>query len=141
MRTLSSALSARAPTARTSERRTPDHADPGPHNYIDVVGGSGRAYRFSRLRDGFPLSPVGGAYLLARHEGSRLEVVYIAAAESLLREAGQIWSQAAEQFRATLLFSRLNISGRSRDNEIADILAAQPLATSCDGLAAQSAAA
>ena len=38
----------------------------GLENHIDVVGGSGRAYRFSRLRDGFPLSPVGGAYLLAR---------------------------------------------------------------------------
>ena len=141
MRTPSSAAtSATEPNARACEHRSLNIAaerasGADVDNYIDVVGGSGRAYRFSRLRDGFPLSPVGGAYLLARHEGSRLELVYIAAAESLLREA-QLWSQAAEQFRATLLFSRLNISGRSRDNEIADILAAQPLATNCDALAA-----
>lgn len=107
--------------AADTEQSEPDH--------IDVVGGSGRAYRFNRLRAGFPLSPVGGTYLLARHQHGRLELVYIATAESLLREAGQEWPLAAERFDANQLFSRLNVSGRSRDSEFADILAAQPLAT------------
>ena len=101
----------------------------GLQDHIDVVGGSGRAYRFSRLRSGFPLSPVGGTYLLARHRHGRLELVYIATAESLLREAGPHWDLTAERFDANQLFSRLNVSGRSRDGELADILAAHPLAT------------
>ena len=104
-------------------------SEPSEPDHIDVVGASGRAYRFNRLRAGFPLSPVGGTYLLARHQHGRLDLVYIATAESLLREAGQDWPLAAERFAANQLFSRLNVSGRSRDGEFADILAAHPLAT------------
>ena len=126
-----------ASVAASAEHPEPSSLD----DYIDIVGGSGRAYRFSRMRAGFPLSPVGGAYLLARHEGARLELVYIAAAESLLREAAQLWDQVAERFQANQLFSRLNISGRSRACESADILAAHSLATEWEEPQAQRAAA
>ena len=101
----------------------PDEA--GLQPFIDIVGGSGRVYRFSRLREGHPLSPVGGTYLFAHWAMGGPEVVYIGAAESLLHQAGRLWGRATELFGADQLFSRLNISARSRSLELSDILTAQ----------------
>jgi hypothetical protein len=94
-------------------------------DFIDIVGGSGRPYRFSRLRAGHPLSPTGGTYVLARHRAGIFEMVYIGAAESLLREAERLWGRERRLFCADQLFSRLNVSGRTRECELADILAGQ----------------
>lgn len=130
----SAAVVTEEPVARAAPRQTlrlvsppsPAASSGAPtlQDFIDVTGASGQRYRFGRLRAGFPLSPVGGTYLLARHSECGLSMLYIAAAESLMREAGQLWRDAAETLQANQLFSRLNASGRTRDCELADILAA-----------------
>ena len=40
-------------------------------DYIDIHGASGERYRFMRLIDGRPLSPMGGNFVYARHTGER----------------------------------------------------------------------
>jgi hypothetical protein len=106
--------------ARPAAESAPEWAP----DFIDVTGGSGRTYRFNRFRPGHPLSPAGGAFLFARQTDGDIELVYLAGAESLAREADSLLEKAAEWFRAKLLFSRLNVSGRARYFELADILAA-----------------
>jgi hypothetical protein len=92
--------------------------------YVDVAGASGATYRFMRLREGRPLSPMGGNYLYARYTGERCELVYAGEAQNLLTSAREHWTEAAARFQATELYSRLNISERTRQRELADIVAA-----------------
>jgi len=89
---------------------------------VDIVGASGTRYRFMRLRDGRPLSPMGGNYLFGRHTGSRFEIIYAGEAQNLLRESQDRWNEARERFQVSDLYTRLNISERVRKLEHADIL-------------------
>ncbi len=90
---------------------------------LDVKGASGAVYRFSRLREGSPLSAMGGNYVYAREKAGVLELVYAAETENLLREAQTKWAGAVEAHGAQHLFTRLNISERVRKHENEDILA------------------
>jgi hypothetical protein len=96
---------------------------------IDVRGASGVAYRFTRFRDGNPLSAMGGNFIYVRPgaageaEGVP-EVVYAGEAQNLLTDARRLWDQAVADYGGTDLFTRLNISERTRRHEHADILAA-----------------
>lgn len=96
---------------------------------IDVRGASGVAYRFARFRDGNPLSAMGGNFIYVRPgageeaEGA-LEVIYAGEAQNLLTDARRLWDQAVAEHGVTDLFTRLNISERTRRHEHADILAA-----------------
>ncbi|HLZ82813.1 MAG TPA: hypothetical protein VKQ54_04550 [Caulobacteraceae bacterium] len=102
---------------------------------IDVRGASGGAYRFTRFRDGNPLSAMGGNFIYARPAGSDketagggagdgAEMVYAGEAQNLLTDARRLWDQAVATHGVTDLFTRLNISERVRRQELADILAA-----------------
>ena len=91
------------------------------HDYIDVRGASGATYRFMRLKDGRPLSPMGGNYLYVRFTGSNCELIYAAEAQNLLKDARDRWSEAFERYQVSELYSRLNISERVRVQELADI--------------------
>jgi len=93
---------------------------------IDVKGASGVAYRFTRFRDGNPLSAMGGNYLYALDDASAPQVIYAGEAQNLLTGARLLWDRAVADFGATDLFTRLNISERTRQQEHADILAASP---------------
>ena len=42
---------------------------------MDIKGASGTVYRFSRLREGRPLSAMGGNYVYARANGDAVELV------------------------------------------------------------------
>jgi len=90
-------------------------------DYIDVHGVSGTTYRFMRLKDGRPLSPMGGNYLYVRFTGDKFELIYAAEAQNLLKDARDRWNEASERYQVTELFSRLNISERVRLLELADI--------------------
>ena len=105
---------------------------------IDVRGASGVAYRFTRFRDGNPLSAMGGNFVYARPrtekgnaekggggegEGAP-DVIYAGEAQNLLTDARRLWDRAVAEHGATDLFTRLNISERTRRHEHADILAA-----------------
>lgn len=91
---------------------------------IDVTGASGSVYRFNRLRDGRPLSAMGGNYVYARERGGAFEIVYAGEGENLLKDAHCRWDEAVAAHGAAQLFTRLNISERVRQQEQADILAA-----------------
>jgi hypothetical protein len=93
-------------------------------DYVDVAGASGSRYRFMRLREGRPLSPMGGNYLYARFTGDRFELIFAGEAQNLMQGARERWAEATARFQATELYSRLNISERVRQLEQADIVAA-----------------
>jgi hypothetical protein len=106
---------------------------------IDVRGASGVTYRFTRFRDGNPLSAMGGNFVYVRprntEKGSAdkagggegegaAELVYAGEAQNLLTDARRLWNRAVAEHAVTDLFTRLNISERTRRHEHADILAA-----------------
>ena len=93
-------------------------------DYVDVVGASGARYRFMRLKDGRPLSPMGGNFIYGRHTGSRFELIYAAEVQNLLKDARERWSEALERYQVSELYTRLNISERVRQLELADIIEA-----------------
>jgi len=100
---------------------------------IDVRGASGVTYRFTRFRDGNPLSAMGGNFVYVRPQkpenggveaNGAAEVVYAGEAQNLLTDARRLWDRAIAEHGVTDLFTRLNISERTRRHEHADILAA-----------------
>ncbi|MBA3810559.1 MAG: hypothetical protein H0X27_02725 [Caulobacteraceae bacterium] len=91
---------------------------------IDVRGASGAVYRFNLLREGRPLSPMGGNFLYAREAGERYEVVHVGECQNLLTGARALWNEAVRDHGATHLFTRLNITERVRAQEHADIVEA-----------------
>jgi hypothetical protein len=93
-------------------------------DFVDVAGVSGTSYRFMRLKDGRPLSPMGGNYLYARYTAGRFELIYAGEAQNLMQDARARWDEAARRFQAAELFSRLNISERVRQLELTDIVEA-----------------
>lgn len=95
-------------------------------DYVDIQGASGRIYRFMRLRDGRPLSPMGGNYLFGRRTGPRFEIIHAGEVQNLLKDARERWNEAVERYQVTEIYTRLNISERIRQLELADIVAADP---------------
>ncbi len=91
-------------------------------DYVDVIGASGAHYRFTRFREGRPLSPMGGNYIYARFTGERFEMLFAGEAQNLLTTARERWAEAVTRFQATELYSRLNISERVRQLEHIDIV-------------------
>jgi len=93
-------------------------------DYVDIRGVSGTTYRFMRLKDGRPLSPMGGNYLYVRFTGEKLDIILAGEAQNLLKDARERWNEAAERYQVQELYSRLNISERVRVLELADIVEA-----------------
>ncbi len=91
-------------------------------DYVDIRGASGTTYRFLRLKDGRPLSPMGGNYIYVRFTGEALNMILAGEAQNLLKDARDRWNEASERYQVTELFSRLNISERVRLLELADIV-------------------
>jgi hypothetical protein len=77
-----------------------------------------------RLKDGRPLSPMGGNFLFARFTGEAFEMIYAGEAQNLMNGAKERWNEALERFQVTELYSRLNISERVRQLELTDIVGA-----------------
>lgn len=94
-------------------------------DYIDISGASGARYRFMRVREGRPLSPMGGNFLFARQTGSRFEMIYAGEVQNLMKDARERWREAVERYQVSDLYTRLNISERVRKVEHADILEAE----------------
>jgi hypothetical protein len=91
---------------------------------LDIKGASGSVYRFSRFRDGAPLSAMGGNFVYARERDGALELVFSGESENLMRDSQGRWDAAVQTHGAQHLFTRLNISERIRTLENDDILAA-----------------
>ncbi len=91
---------------------------------IDVKGASGAVYRFTLFRDGRPLSPMGGNFLYVREVGDGFEIVYSGQGQNLLIDSHVPWDEAVAKHGPIHLFTRLNITERTREAEDADIIAA-----------------
>lgn len=91
---------------------------------IDVKGASGAVYRFTRFRDGNPLSAMGGNFVYAREDGDGSSILFAGEAQNLLTGAAFDWDRAVRDFAADGLYTRLNISEAVRRREHADIAAA-----------------
>jgi len=94
---------------------------------IDVRGASGAVYRFTRFRDGNPLSAMGGNFVYARHNEEAPELLFAGEAQNLLTGARRLWDAAVRDHGADGLYTRLNISEGVRRREHADIAAANTL--------------
>jgi hypothetical protein len=93
-------------------------------DYVDIIGASGARYRFMRLKEGRPLSPMGGNFVFARHTGPRVELIYLGEVQNLLKDARDRWKEAVERYQVSELYTRLNISERVRQLEHGDIMEA-----------------
>ena len=93
-------------------------------DYVDIIGASGARYRFMRLKEGRPLSPMGGNFLYARHTGPRFELIYVGEVMNLMKDARERWHEAVERYQVSELYTRLNISERVRQLEHSDIMEA-----------------
>ena len=91
---------------------------------IDVKGASGVFYRFTRFRNGNPLSAMGGNFIYAKQGEEGPHVIFAGEAQNLLTDSRVWWDRAVRDHAAVDLFTRLNISERTRRQEHADILAA-----------------
>ncbi|MEP6966857.1 MAG: hypothetical protein ABI906_02145 [Pseudomonadota bacterium] len=91
---------------------------------VDIRGASGAVYRFNRLREGRPLSPMGGNFLYLREAGEGYEVVHVSEGQNLLTDARGRWDEAVRDHGAAHLFTRLNITERVRLHEHEDIVEA-----------------
>jgi hypothetical protein len=94
---------------------------------IDLKGASGAVYRFTRFRDGNPLSAMGGNFAYVRDEADGPVVLYVGEAQNLLTGARVLWDRAVRDHAADGLFTRLNISEGVRRREDDDINASGPL--------------
>ncbi|HVM99414.1 MAG TPA: hypothetical protein VMT68_04285 [Caulobacteraceae bacterium] len=91
-------------------------------DYVDVAGASGATYRFMRLKEGRPLSPMGGNFIYGRYTGEQFEIIYASQVQNLLKDARNRWNEAQQRYQVSDLYSRLNISERVRHLELADIV-------------------
>lgn len=93
-------------------------------DFIDVRGVSGAVYRFGLVRDGRPLSPIGGNYLYVRDGGETYEIVHAGEVQNLMNGARDRWSEAEAIYGELHLFTRLNIGEGIRQTEHKDIVSA-----------------
>jgi hypothetical protein len=91
-------------------------------DYVDVTGASGATYRFMRLKEGRPLSPMGGNFLYCRFTGDACELIYAGEVQNLMKDARERWNEALQRYQVCDLYSRLNISERVRQLEQLDII-------------------
>lgn len=88
--------------------------------YIDLQGASGAVYRYKLAEDRDPRTTIAGNFVFVDAAGS---IVYAGEANNL-HGAGSRFPEAALKHKAEYLYTRLNVSGASRSDELQDILAA-----------------
>ena len=89
---------------------------------FDVHGASGAVYRFGLVRDGRPLSPIGGNYLYVRELEDGYEIVHVGEGQNLINDSQAHWNEANATHGPLHLFTRLNIGEAARQHEQQDIL-------------------
>ena len=88
--------------------------------YIDLQGASGAVYRYKLGEDRDPRTTIAGNFVFVDATGT---VVYAGEANNLHGAANR-FPEAAMKHKAEYLYTRLNVSGASRSDELQDILAA-----------------
>lgn len=88
--------------------------------YIDLQGASGAVYRYKLAEDRDPRTTIAGNFIFVDATGS---IVFAGEANNLHGAASR-FPEAAVKHKAEYLYTRLNVSGASRTDELQDILAA-----------------
>ena len=88
--------------------------------YIDLQGASGAVYRYKLAEDRDPRTTIAGNFVFVDATGT---VVYAGEANNL-HGAGNRFPEASLKHKAEYLYTRLNVSGASRSDELQDIVAA-----------------
>jgi hypothetical protein len=88
--------------------------------YIDLQGASGAVYRDKRAEDRDPRTTIAGNFVFIDAQGT---VIYAGEANNLHGAANR-FPEAALKHKAEYLYTRLNVSGASRSDELQDIVAA-----------------
>lgn len=88
--------------------------------YIELKGASGAVYRYKLAEDADPRTTIAGNFVYLNADGA----VLLAGETNNLIAANERWSEAVVRHGATGLYTRLNVSGASRAEEHADIIAA-----------------
>ncbi len=88
--------------------------------YIELKGASGAVYRYKLAEDADPRTTIAGNFVYLDAQGS----VLFAGETNNLVGANALWSEAERHHGATTLYTRLNVSGASRAEEHADLVAA-----------------
>jgi hypothetical protein len=91
---------------------------------LDLTGASGQVYRFQLCRESEQLMPVGGNFVLVRDGIDGPRVVYAGESNDLRDGSASKWRQAQDEAGPTWLYTRLNVSERTRQLEQADVEAA-----------------
>ena len=93
---------------------------------IDLKGASERVYRFMQVKEGRPLSPMGGNFAYVIEKDESYDVVLVGEAQNLSKDAKLRWDEAVLMYGVPHLFMRLNITEGVRQREHADILELTP---------------
>ena len=88
---------------------------------IEFKGASGAAYRFRLAENGDPKTTISGNFIYVR-EGAQPTVVYAGATTNLSGGVRERWDQAVKEHGATHIYTRLNIAGAARHQELEDIV-------------------
>lgn len=88
--------------------------------YIDLQGASGAVYRYKLAEDRDPRTTIAGNFIFVDAAGT---VVFAGEANNLHGAANR-FPEASMKHKAEYLYTRLNVSGASRSDELQDIIAA-----------------
>jgi hypothetical protein len=88
--------------------------------YIELKGASGAVYRYKLAEDADPRTTIAGNFVYLDEIGT----VLLAGETNNLVGANERWGEAVLRHHAKALYTRLNVSGASRTEEFADIVAA-----------------
>jgi hypothetical protein len=93
--------------------------------HLDVAGKSGALYRYRPLDDDMPVTLAGANYLVLEGLGEARKIARVGESDCLYRDVEELRDTAIRKRGQAVLFVRLNVSGETRRQEQADILAAQ----------------
>jgi hypothetical protein len=85
---------------------------------------SGETLRFLLHESGPRLSRRSGNFLYVRGEDADLEVLYVGETDDLAEHAQDRWPEAVRSFGARAIYTRLNITGSQRRDELAELISA-----------------
>ncbi|HET9159102.1 MAG TPA: hypothetical protein VFN88_00685 [Caulobacteraceae bacterium] len=89
---------------------------------IEFRGASGAAYRFRLAENGDPKTTISGNFIYVRDAEAKPEVVYAGATTNLASGVREKWDEAVKNHGATHIYTRLNIAGAARAQELSDLV-------------------
>ena len=89
---------------------------------IEFKGASGAAYRFRLAENGDPKTTISGNFIYVREASAHPEVIFAGATSNLAVGVREKWDEAVKAHGATHIYTRLNVGGAARAQELDDIV-------------------